>query len=136
MFSTVERHYNPYFDINKYLPAPRGKEIKPNTFPMQRFMMTQGFGLITKGLNEYEIIKNTINLTLLRAAGIISNPHNPTRGTPAGPPIETPKMQCLGENKANFAITFTNSKEQMYALADTFYECCLTLNTNRPDTKF
>ncbi len=136
LFSTVERHYNPYFDINKYLPAPRGKEIKPNTFPMQRFMMTQGFGLITKGLNEYEIIKNTINLTLLRAAGIISNPHNPTRGTPAGPPIETPKMQCLGENKANFAITFTNSKEQMYALADTFYECCLTLNTNRPDTKF
>ena len=136
LFSTVERHFDPDFDINKYLNASRGREIKPNTSPMQRFMMTQGFGLITKGLNEYEIIKNTVNLTLLRATGIISNPHNPTRGTSAGPPIETPKMQCLGENKANFAITFTSSEEQMYALADTFYECCLTLNTNKPDTKF
>ncbi len=136
LFSTVERRFDPDFDINKYLPAPRGMEIKPNTSPMQRFMMTQGFGLITKGLNEYEIIKNTVNLTLLRATGIISNPHNPTRGTPAGPPIETPKMQCLGKNKAEFALIFTNSEKQMYALADTFYGSCLTLNTNKPDTKF
>ncbi len=136
LFSTTERKFNPDFDINKYLNAPRGKEIKPNTSPMQRFMMTQGFGLITKGLSEYEILKNTVNITLLRAVGIISNPHNPTRGTPAGPPIETPKMQCLGENKAEFAIAFTNSMEEMYALTDAFYGSCVVLNTNKSDCQF
>ncbi len=136
LFSTVERHFNPDFDINKYLPAPRGREIKPNTSVMQRFMMTQGFGIITKGLTEYEIIKNSVNLTLLRSIGVISNPHNPTRGTPAGPPLETPEMQCLGMNKAEFAIAFTKSPKDMYALADTFYKCCLTLNTSLSDTAF
>ncbi len=136
LFSTVERRFDPDFDINKYLPAPRGREIKPNTSPMQRFMMTQGFGLTTKGLSEYEIIKNTVNLTLLRAVGIISNPHNPARGTPAGPPIETPKMQCLGENKAEFALIFTNFEKQMYTCCDEFYYDCIALYTNRRDKKF
>ncbi len=136
LFSTVERKFNPDFDIYKQIPAPKGKEIKPNTSPMQRFMMTQGFGLITKGLNDYEIIKNTVNLTLLRSIGVISNPYNPTRGTPAGPPIETPKMQCLGENKAEFAITFTNSTDKMYMLSDLFYYPCVSLFTNKSDQKF
>ena len=136
LFSTVERKFNPDFDIYKQIPAPRGKEIKPNTSPMQRFMMTQGFGLITKGLSEYEITKNAVNITLLRSIGIISNPHNPTRGTPAGPPIETPKMQCLGENKAEFALTFTNSEEEIYQITDKYYNFIISLNTNKTDTKF
>ncbi len=136
LFSTTERNFDPDFEINKYLPAPRGREIKPNTSPMQRFMMTQGFGLVTKGLSEYEIIKNSVNLTLLRATGIISNPNNPTRGTPAGPPLETPKMQCLGKNKAQFAVTFTNSQQEMYSVADEYYSYCIPLYTNKSDMKF
>lgn len=130
LFGTVKRTFNPDYDIYKDVPAPRGIELKPNTAPMQRFVLTQNVGLITKGNNEYEINKNTLNLTLLRATGTISNPKNPTRGTPAGPPLETPKLQCLGENKANFALCFTSDVEKMFKLSDEFYMPFVCLFTN------
>ena len=136
LFGTVERTFNSDYDIYKDIPAPRGIELKPNTAPMQRFVQTQNVGLITKGNNEYEINKNTLNLTLLRATGVISDPHNPTRGTPAGPPLETPKLQCLGKNKANFAIAFTNCENKLFALADEFYEPYVTLFTDLKNKKF
>ncbi len=132
LFGTVKRSFNPDYDIYKDIPAPRGIELKPNTAPMQRFVQAQNFGMITKGNNEYEIIKNTLNLTLLRATGTISNPKNPTRGTPAGPPLDTPKLQCLGQNKANFAICFSND---LFRLAEEFYNPHLSLFTNIKDKK-
>ena len=135
LFGTVKRTFNPDYDIYKDVPAPRGIELKPNTAPMQRFVQTQNFGLITKGNNEYEINKNTLNLTLLRATGTISNPHNPTRGTPAGPPLETPKLQCLGENKANFALCFTTDEQRMFKLADEFYMPFISLFTEHENKK-
>ena len=135
LFGTVKRTFNPDYDIYKDVLAPRGVELKPNTAPMQRFVQTQNVGLITKGNQEYEINKNTIRLTLLRATGTISNPQNPTRGTPAGPPLETPKLQCLGENKANFAICFTSNEEKMFELADEFYMPFVELFTAHKNTK-
>ena len=78
---------------------------------MQRFVWTDGFGVITKGLTEYEIYKNTLSVTLLRSIGIISNPNNPARTTPAGPPIKVPEAQQLGENTAEFAIGFFDIKD-------------------------
>ncbi len=136
LFGTVERTFNPNYDIYKDIPAPRGVELKPNTAPMKRFVSAQNFALITKGNNEYEINKNTINLTLLRATGIISNPHNPTRGTPAGPPLETPMLQQLGENKANFAIAFESKEENLFKLAEEFYATYIGLFTNLENKKF
>lgn len=136
LFGTVERKFDADYDIYKEVPVPRGVELKPNTSPMQRFMQTQNFALFTKGNSEYEINKNAVSLTLLRATGIISNPHNPTRGTPAGPPLETPKLQCLGENKANFAISFANNKEKLFELADAFYEPYISLFTNKENKIF
>lgn len=131
LFTVQKRCFNPDFDIYKHIPAQRGKEIKPNTSPMQRFMSTQNFTLITKGLNEYEIIKNSVNLTLLRSTGIISNPQNPTRGTPAGPPIETPQLQCLGKQSDEFIIAFTNKIDKIYELTYEFYNPCIALFTNK-----
>lgn len=136
MFGVTEREFNPDFDIYKNIPAPKGIEIKPNTSPMQRFMQTQNFALFTKGNCEYEIIKNTVNLTLLRATGIISNPQNPTRGTPAGPPLLTQKLQCMGNNNANFAIAFTNDIESLYRLSEEFYSAYIPLFTNKKNKKF
>ena len=136
LFGTVKRTFSPNYDIYKDVPAPRGIELKPNTAPMQRFVQTQNFGLITKGNQEYEVNKNTLNLTLLRATGVISNPHNPTRGTPAGPPLETPKLQCLGGNKANFAICFTSNEDKMFKFSDEFYMPFVGLFTNIKNKKF
>lgn len=136
LFGTVERSFNPDYDIYKNIPAPRGVELKTNTAPMQRFVSAQNFALFTKGNNEYEISKNTINLTLLRATGIISNPHNPTRGTPAGPPLETPMLQQLGSNKAEFAIAFENKEENLFKLAEEYYTPYIGLFTNLENKNF
>ena len=37
---------------------------------------------------------------------MISNPKNPSRSTPAGPPIEVPEAQQLGYNCAEFSAGF------------------------------
>lgn len=136
LYGTIKRTFNPNYNIYEDIPAPRGKELKPNTAPMQRFMSSNNFCLITKGNNEYEINKNTINLTLLRATGVISNPKNPSRGTPAGPPIEVEDLQCLNENKANILIAFTNKEDDLFRLADYFYGCNIPIFTNKANEEF
>lgn len=106
MNTLIERCFNPDYEIRENLPKNKGIEAKTNTAPMQRYVSTQGFEVITKGLCEYEIKRNSLLITLLRAVGIISNPKNPSRSTPAGPPIEVPGAQQLGLNTAEFAIGF------------------------------
>ncbi len=107
----IKRKFNPDYDIRENLPDRKGLEAWTNTAPMQRFVWANGFGVITKGLTEYEVSKNSLKITLLRSTGIISNPKNPARTTPAGPPIEVPEAQQLGENTAEFAIGFIDIKE-------------------------
>lgn len=102
------RKFDPDYNIRENLPKRKGLEAKTNTAPMQRFAWTNGFGIITKGLQEYEVYKKSISITLLRSIGIISNPNNPARTTPAGPPIRVPEAQQLGENTAEFSIGFFN----------------------------
>ena len=136
MFGTVKREFNPDYNIYKEIPAPRGKELKPNTAPMQRFVSAKNFALFSKGNNEYEISGNTLSLTLLRATGIISNPKNPTRGTPAGPPLKAQKLQCIGENTSNIAIAFENDEMQLFRLAEEFYMPYISLFTNKENKIF
>lgn len=107
----ISRKFDPEYDIRQNLPTEKGLEAKTNTAPFQRFVWTNGFGVITKGLTEYEVSKNALMITLLRSTGIISNPKNPSRTTPAGPPIEVPGLQQLGENTAEFSIGFFPVKE-------------------------
>lgn len=104
--SIIKRSFDPDYDMRKHLPKVKGIETKSNFAPMQRYVGTQGFGIITKGLTEYEVFQNNLSITLLRSTGIISNPKNPARSTPAGPPIEVPEAQQLGENTAEFSIGF------------------------------
>lgn len=104
----IERNFDPDYDIRKNLPKTKGIEAKTNTAPMQRYVNTQGFEVVTKGLCEYEVKKKSLLITLLRATGIISNPKNPARSTPAGPPIEVKDAQQLGENQVEFAIGFND----------------------------
>ena len=104
MNSLIKREFNPDYDMRKHLPKKRGIEVKTNFAPMQRLVWAQGFGVVTKGLTEYEVYENTLSVTLLRSVGIISNPQNPSRSTPAGPPLLTPEAQQLGRNTAEFSI--------------------------------
>lgn len=106
MNEIIERRFDPFYDMRKNLPKERGIEAKTNFAPMQRYVGAQGFGIITKGLNEYEVQENSILITLLRSVGVISNPKNPSRSTPAGPPLEVPSAQQIGYNYAEFSVGF------------------------------
>lgn len=104
--SIIKREFDPDYDMRKHLPKVRGIEVKTNFAPIQRYVGTQGFGVITKGLTEYEVKGKSLLITLLRSTGLISNPKNPSRSTPAGPPIEVPEAQQLGTNSAEFSVGF------------------------------
>lgn len=136
ILSTVKRKHDPHYSLFENQPAPKGVELKTNTFPMQRFVSTKGVGIITEGLNEYEIYKNTLSITLLRAAGIISNPANPARGTPAGPPIETKGLQCLRDCEARFALTFNENVKDLYRVSESFYGCTVAMFSDAEDKMF
>lgn len=109
--SVIKREFNPNYDMRKYLPKTKGIEVKTNFAPMQRYVGAQGFGVITQGLTEYEVKEKSLLVTILRSTGIISNPHNPSRSTPAGPPIDVPEAQQLGYNCAEFSLAFFEPEE-------------------------
>lgn len=111
MNSIIKREFNPEYDMRKHLPKERGIEVKTNFAPMQRYVGAQGFGIITQGLTEYEVKEKSILITLLRSTGVISNPKNPSRSTPAGPPIEVPEAQQSGYNCAEFSAGFFEAKD-------------------------
>ena len=114
----IERTHDPNYSLYKNIPVKGRYELKTNSYPAQRFVKANGIGVITLGLNEYEIYKNSLKISILRSVGIISNPKNPARGVPAGPPIECPEMQLIGQHSANFAITF---EDDLFKLSDSFY---------------
>lgn len=116
----IERKFNPDYNIRENLPKEKGLEAKTNTAPMGKYVSAQGFEIITKGLCEYEVKKNALLITLLRATGIISNPKNPARSTPAGPPIPVEGAQQLGPNSAEFAIGFGDSKNWQNSVEEIF----------------
>lgn len=120
MNSIIEREFDPDYDMRKHLPKTRGIETKSNFAPMQRYVGTQGFGIITRGLTEYEVFKNYLSITILRSTGIISNPNNPARSTPAGPPLPVPEAQQLGMNTAEFAIGFFSEHEASDRIEEVF----------------
>ena len=110
MDTLIKRTFNPNYNIRKNLPKERGIEVMTNSAPMQRGLLIDehenNIGVVTKGLTQYEVYKNCLYIPILRATGIISNPKNPARTTPAGPPIETPALQMLRDNKAEFYVFF------------------------------
>ena len=112
MNSLIKRTFNPEYNLRKNLPQEKGIEAKTNTAPMQRGLLidedSNNIGIVTKGLTQYEIFGNNLLIPILRATGQISNPKNPARTTPAGPPLETSDSQMIGKNIAEMYIFFGN----------------------------
>lgn len=67
----------------------------------------QGLLIASKGLPEYEVLndqRRTIALTLLRSVGWLSRNDLTTRRGDAGPQLETPGAQCLGNQVCHYSI--------------------------------
>ena len=112
MNTLIKRRFDPYYNIRENLPTEKGIEAKTNTAPMQRGLLIDerenNLGVITKGLTQYEVFENRLFIPILRATGQISNPKNPARTTPAGPPIEVETLQMIGKQKAELYVFFGN----------------------------
>ena len=108
----IKRKFDADYNIRENLPKIRGVEVKNNTAPMQRGLLideeNNNIGIVTKGLTQYEVYKNTLMIPILRSTGVISNPQNPARTTPAGPPIPVESLQQIGRNIAEFHVFFGN----------------------------
>ncbi|MBO7671839.1 hypothetical protein J6S88_00365 [bacterium] len=120
MNEIIRREFDPDLDVKGNLPKEKGLEAKMNFAPMGRFVWAQNVGIITNGLREYEVAGNSISITLLRSVGVISNPQNPCRTTPAGPPIEVPEAQQLGENTAEFSLGVFPVEEIMAMVSEIY----------------
>ncbi len=116
----IKRIFDSNYNMRENLPQEKGKELTTNTAPFQRFAWANGLGVVTCGITEYEVYQNTFSLTLLRSIGVISNPENPARTTPAGPPIEVVEAQQLGENIAEFSIGLMNVREWTNAVEEIY----------------
>ncbi len=86
-------------------------EDSPTTHAMQNFVDvtdgTHGLLVTTRGLPEYEVLKDTnrtIALTLLRSVGWLSREDLTTRRGHAGPKLATPGAQCPGRHKFHYSI--------------------------------
>jgi alpha-mannosidase len=119
----VTRHYDPNYRELDHMPVEKMKELKANTGPIQRFMSANGHSWITEGLTEYEVYRDTLSITLLRAFGALSSADTGVRGAQAGPPFETPEGQCLDrEFVCRYAWLPTPIETQeLYAQASRFY---------------
>ncbi len=109
----IEREHDPNYLLYENCPVQDRGELKTNAYPLQKYVKANGLGIVTEGLFEYEIYKNEIKIALYRSTGIISNPKNPARKIPAGPPIECPDMQGLFEHNLRLAFSFEENLAQI-----------------------
>lgn len=66
---------------------------------------SEGLAILTKGLYEYEVIKdNVVAITLFRAVDRIAKENLLTREGDAGPNIFTPEAECLREMVFEYAV--------------------------------
>jgi len=92
---------------------PGSPELELPTYPMWSFVDVSdgrvGMTLITDGLHEYEVLpgaQQELALTLLRAVGWLSRDDLTTRTGHAGPAVETPGAQVLGEHRFRYSLFF------------------------------
>ena len=130
----LKREFNPNFDIHREIKnIPPRMELKTNTAPMQRFVCTQNLGIITQGLQEYSVEKNKLNITLLRSTALLSNPKNPARKIPAGPPLEVEGAQCTGKISAKYALYPYENENELFEQTDKFFGNIISFDTEKDD---
>ncbi len=133
----IQRKHDYNWLLSANVPAKPKIEVKTNSYPMQRWLIAQDLGVLTLGLNDYEIYKNELKITLIRGTGRISEPKNPARFIPAGPPIETPDLQCQGFHTLNFAVVLNPDIASIQRDTEVFYQPTVGIlgNFNLPRSK-
>jgi 2-O-(6-phospho-alpha-D-mannosyl)-D-glycerate hydrolase len=88
----------------------------PTTFCNQGAVSVNGLTVIAPGLPEAEVGSDgTLALTLVRAVGWLARYDLTTRPMPAGPEMETPGAQCIGEIATGIVLTTGDSHHLLEA---------------------
>jgi alpha-mannosidase len=109
-FATSRSHADGAFDVvERGLAAEGGFELGLPTFPSRRWVDASdgehGLAVLHQGTPEYELVDgNDLAVTLLRSVGWLSRQDLRTRSGPAGPALETPGAQLLGEHVLRLAV--------------------------------
>ncbi len=119
-FGLITRDFDPGYTPEEHIPAQKGQELRTNSAPMQRFVFARGLGIITEGLSEYVISQNSLNITILRSVGKLSEISLNTRKFPAGPALNTPGAQCRGDQSVRYALCVSDSPKELFKEADEF----------------
>ena len=119
-FGLIKREFDPDYRIEDHIPAEKGAELRTNSAPMQRFVFSQGLGVITEGLPEYVASGNSLAVTILRSTGKLSAAALNTRNFPAGPPLDTLGAQCVGKHTVKYAICPSENPAELFKEADEF----------------
>jgi alpha-mannosidase len=77
-------------------------EEASRTWPARHVVMAGSLAILHEGVFEYEVIGDRLAMTMLRCVGAISKPNLATRPFDAGPHVETPLAQMIGET--SFAV--------------------------------
>ena len=92
---------------------PGAPEVELPTYPMRSFVDVSdghaGLAVIADGLHEYEVLPGApqeVAMTLLRAVGWLSRDDLTTRTGHAGPELQTPGAQVLGEHRFRYSLYF------------------------------
>ncbi len=118
-FSLVKR---PVTKGASQLPVGKYTEMPLDRFACQRFFVAGDQLFLNSGLPEYGATENTVSITLLRAFSKLSRGGLWSRGGGAGPHMETPEGNCLGEQIAIYGWAPLESDEssEAYHLATLF----------------
>ncbi|ANE47241.1 hypothetical protein SY83_14280 [Paenibacillus swuensis] len=95
---------------DKVWDMPKNQEAVMNQYPTSSSVAAGGHQLIHRGLQEYEVDRfrdeDTVFLTLIRSVGWLSRRDLRTRGNGAGPGMETPEAQCIGDYAFDYGVVF------------------------------
>ncbi|MCJ7687856.1 MAG: alpha-mannosidase [Clostridiaceae bacterium] len=126
-FSFIERN-----NTNKHLVDWREKgfaEAPVPIYALENIVAIKDekntYGVITKGIKEYEVLENSkIALTLFRSVGLLGKDDllwRPGRASGINNKVvHTPDAQMIVEMDFEYAITIRDSSEELFKLADKF----------------
>ncbi len=107
-------------------------EAKVSVNPSHSFIRAGKFSIAHLALQEYEILDcggvDMLALTLTRSVGWLSRRDLVTRGAGAGPDIETPEAQCLGDHEFDLILSVDSQHRLCLREADEFRRPLLFLN--------
>jgi len=100
--------------------SPSTSEARVSVNPSHSLVQAGKFSIVHRAMQEYEILEqagmDVLALTLIRAVGWLSRRDLITRGAGAGPDLETPEAQCIGEDEFGFLFSVGKRAENRLSL--------------------